>query len=748
KAIELFYDIVGYATIPGLFTLKYAQQNTLYSIEVEPDWVTTQVGQSARFNVKGVFGGGTDSNSIDEVIAELYTKLVTGRFDPGKGIPAQFHHIVKEAFENLLKDALRKVIGHRTILREKSSIVIGAGSATARPVADQYARLVLFCGGGPEALNSFAVGIQPTGNSATTFEIAAKNVYETPSGGLLPWTTLRVRVVEPTLTTDHTRYTEGQTIHVTGQNFPANRPVFVVVRIGAGSVDVNADTDATGRFTGAAQIPWTVCDFAPGPGFRCGTGYAQSLLANGEIVRSAEFAVNATIPSIWTDRRIYKPGHGMRVSGTGFPHGAFLTSTIRYTGATAGPLEHNTPTGAFTFGATVPNAIGTGSVITRVRSRDWTLASWFVVQEDCELDETGACRNPDPTFIQPPEEGAIKTFGLRARSKAKVAAGLEARIDVPRQNSLVRAGVPIFGIAAGSEFAEYRVEVGQGDDPSSWTLLSRSTGPQTNSSPVLPGNSADLTILGNLATWDTGLKSYVYLPMYPRDHPVDLKGTWTVRLVVAGKDGRTAEDRVQVEVGEVIPNAWGGEIRSDDGQAALYVPPWSLSEPFRLLSIVRDTRKLDVPAAPNGQGPIYRVRDPGAAFAETAQFTVRSADPEASLAIAAYDPAKRQWTPLPTQRTADGRLSADIREAAPYYTLVAASQVAPMISSEKGSSEPGLPGGVYFVNQDFESDAATWRARNPFGAEVSPDRAATRDGTGCLRVTNRRAGGSFVVQIL
>jgi len=52
----------------------------------------------------------------------------------------------------------------------------------------------------------------------------------------------------------------------------------------------------------------------------------------------------------------------------------------------------------------------------------------------------------------------------------------------------------------------------------------------------------------------------------------NLSGVYTLRLVVSGKDGALAEDRVTVEVGGVIPNAWGATVKSGDGRVALNVP--------------------------------------------------------------------------------------------------------------------------------------------------------------------------------
>jgi len=51
--------------------------------------------------------------------------------------------------------------------------------------------------------------------------------------------------------------------------------------------------------------------------------------------------------------------------------------------------------------------------------------------------------------------------------------GLVARLSVPYQNALVRANVPVFGLAYGKDFKEYRVEYGEGSNPSEWKVTER-----------------------------------------------------------------------------------------------------------------------------------------------------------------------------------------------------------------------------------------------------------------------------------
>ncbi|NOX92711.1 MAG: hypothetical protein GXP18_09770, partial [Gammaproteobacteria bacterium] len=140
--------------------------------------------------------------------------------------------------------------------------------------------------------------------------------------------------------------------------------------------------------------------------------------------------------------------------------------------------------------------------------------------ENCSDNNTCA---PDPTFIQ-------RTLNSNKRGNptadlikkpSQSAKGLTAKIEVPYPQAMVRGDVPVFGLAHGKNFKRYRVEFGAGKNPSNWTTLAASDTPQTKKVTDKDlDDSLDITIHGNLATWDTGLKNYVYLPSHPADHPV------------------------------------------------------------------------------------------------------------------------------------------------------------------------------------------------------------------------------------
>src|ERR1035438_1748542 len=123
----------------------------------------------------------------------------------------------------------------------------------------------------------------------------------------------------------------------------------------------------------------------------------------------------------------------------------------------------------------------------------------------------------------------------------------------------------------------------------------------------------DLDLHGNLATWNTGLKEWVHLPWHPPEDQRDYNGIYTIRLVVEGKDGKTAEDRVTCEVGHVIAQCLPGTAVSPDHRVALRFPEQALLQPFRIYTIMPVKKPgEELPPAPAGAtilGQVYRIRE-------------------------------------------------------------------------------------------------------------------------------------------
>ncbi len=368
----------------------------------------------------------------------------------------------------------------------------------------------------------------------------------------------------------------------------------------------------------------------------------------------------------------------------------------------------------------------------------------------------------DPTFIQVSQRQVNKKLRTDLFSKND---GLIAKISVPCEDSLVRGDVPIFGLAYGKNFKEYRVEVGQGANPTKWVTLANSHKPQEkDTSSTVLNDPGDWSVEGNMATWDTGLKNYVYLPSHPEDHPVDLKGIYTIRLVVSGMDGSIAEDRVTVEVANVIPNAWGGKVTSKDGRVVLFVHEQALMDSFRLISVKHADKAPDMADSDRRIiGKIYEFREADEKFTKPAElqmaFTekdIGGTDP-GKLGIYAYSAKTKKWVYLNSQRPEnENRVTTKVQKLHPYYALMVSDVVSEgsTVKSDKKDGEVTKTAiangnGYYLMKNPFEESMGEWANRDgEAGAEVSLADEATFDGTKALKITNTNGGGNFAVNVL
>ncbi len=366
----------------------------------------------------------------------------------------------------------------------------------------------------------------------------------------------------------------------------------------------------------------------------------------------------------------------------------------------------------------------------------------------------------DPTFIQMPSRQRLPVTRTRHSAEAP---GLIGEILIPRDGALVRANVPIFGRAYGDRFKEYRIEYGQGENPLEWKTLETSTKPQIqNAAPDKLFLSADLSIEGNLGTWDTGLKNYVYLPTHPRDHPINFKGTYTVRLVVTSLEGRTVEDQVTVHVANVIPNAWGGTVRSPDDQVLLTIPEQAITSPFRLILLQTATS-----LSPNvGQGrhlisPAYEARAPGEKFTKNVRLEMKlpqddyTVDALERMAIYGYDVVQEEWTVLPSFHDVEQQsLFTSVRQLHAFYAVMSSLRSGegslPTHSTESNIHRVSVaPVSTHYLVQDtFENGLGQWsNSDGEVGAVVSVDTSSTFDGTHALKLVNPHGGGNFAVHV-
>jgi len=389
----------------------------------------------------------------------------------------------------------------------------------------------------------------------------------------------------------------------------------------------------------------------------------------------------------------------------------------------------------------------------------------MIVDSIEDLGGGGGSGGVCPTFVQVPRG----VEAVPATQPDPTGDQLGARIAVPVSRALLRSDIPIFGVAGGTEFSEYRVEYGEGANPTEWHLIDSSTTPQPTCDVGLEEMAqmqGTLDIRGNLATWNVGLRNWEHLPWHPTEDSTDLNGVYTIRLVVEGTDGQTVEDRVTCEVGRVIAQCLPGEAVSSDGRVTMQFPEQALTAPFRVYTILPlESVGEAAPPAPAGCeviGPAYRIREPGDRFAKdvTLAFAPGTAEligqDAKHVGICRYDIAARKWLWLDTVHAADaGRFSTVLTELptpeAIYGLVIDPSSTrrshAPTLAAQLEPLKPAAPG--VLVRDTFEDGLGRWKSRDRLvGSSISRDNQVTPDGTYCLQIVNDSFGGSFSCTVL
>ncbi|MBZ0165341.1 MAG: hypothetical protein K8I00_00940, partial [Candidatus Omnitrophica bacterium] len=225
---------------------------------------------------------------------------------------------------------------------------------------------------------------------------------------------------------------------------------------------------------------------------------------------------------------------------------------------------------------------------------------------------------------------------------------LVAEILIPPQGALVRGDVPVYGLAYGTDFREFRLEYGEGNDPQEWHLIQQSTAPQSNVQQLEQVNfSLGKTIPGNLGMWVTGLSEYEYA-----EYPVDLPmGDYSLRLTVEDIEGREVIHTTHLSVGRVILNCCASRIVSPDGMARLEIPEHILPDIAKVVSITA------LPKAPSSLtemnnlklvGKLYRIRPVGQLFLDSIELHVSPPSDwlgsKNKLQVCFYQPETKDWT--------------------------------------------------------------------------------------------------------
>ncbi|MBU4477935.1 MAG: hypothetical protein KKH34_02460 [Candidatus Omnitrophica bacterium] len=326
---------------------------------------------------------------------------------------------------------------------------------------------------------------------------------------------------------------------------------------------------------------------------------------------------------------------------------------------------------------------------------------------------------------------------------------LRVKITVPYPYSLIRGDVPIYGVACGEGFKEYKLEYGEGENPQAWKLIVKSEKPQLeeNSWPKVDF-SLDKTIPGNLGVWDTGLSEYEY-----GKHLVDLPmGTYTLKLTVSSRSGDIKEDRVVVEVGRVVLNAFSSKLESIDAKADLLIQEHSLQSAAGVFSLKPLNIKAEgIPQGYRLIGDVYEVNPPGEKFTRKAQLAIVYDKSKVSnaenLGIFVFNPEINDWQYLETfcdEKT--DRLEAEIDSLPEKFAVYAVFEAKTINNriSQKEQLKVAEPISPVLANDTFENGLDQWKNKHgAAGAVLELDSKQNKDKGYCLKIIDRNGGGNF-----
>ncbi|MDD5131374.1 MAG: hypothetical protein PHH44_01810 [bacterium] len=338
---------------------------------------------------------------------------------------------------------------------------------------------------------------------------------------------------------------------------------------------------------------------------------------------------------------------------------------------------------------------------------------------------------------------SIKAYGQTKPSESD----LHARITVPSPYSLIRGDVPIYGIAGGKDFKEYKLEYGSGENPSVWTTILVSSQEQVKESSVPKIDfSLDKTIPGNLGIWDTGLSEYQY-----GEHKVDLPiGIYTLKLTVKDKSGNIAEDRVIIEVGRVIINSVAGKVESPDGQAIHEIPEHALYDAAEVISLKPVSIKASyLPEETKLLSQIYELNPPEERFTQPASLKIRynakSAINQSNIGIFVFNPKTREWEYLETYlNSKESLLETKIISTPADFAIYGVFEDKNIINIPEVETSENREEAIVQVlcHDDFEQGFNQWQSK--YG-EIGAKLELAQEGVfgKCLKLTQQNETGNF-----
>lgn len=326
---------------------------------------------------------------------------------------------------------------------------------------------------------------------------------------------------------------------------------------------------------------------------------------------------------------------------------------------------------------------------------------------------------------------------------------LRVKITLPYPYSIIRGDVPVYGVACGKGFKKYRLEYGEGENPQEWALIVESDKPQLeeNSQPKVDF-SLDKTIPGNLGMWDTGLTEYQY-----GEHKANLDvGFYTLRLTAIDKRGKSAEDKVIVEVGRVVLNSIGGRVESKDAEAVFIVSEHSLYDAVEVVSL-KSLEQKSIPLPKNCKlvGKVYEINPPGLKFTQNVTLKIKYVKEKISnsgqLGIFVFDTINNKWEYLDSFLNEKENIVETFFKTMPekfaLYAVFEADSIKNTAKKEAVSELANQDGGI-LCKDTFENEFGQWKNKyGEVGALLDLSKDMSTNGTSCLKATNQKGKGNF-----
>lgn len=331
---------------------------------------------------------------------------------------------------------------------------------------------------------------------------------------------------------------------------------------------------------------------------------------------------------------------------------------------------------------------------------------------------------------------------------------LKCKITIPKENSIIRGQVPVYGYAEGIGFKEYILEYGAGEAPKDWILISKGSTEQKVEKAYPKLNFAlEKTISGNIGLWDTGLTEYEY-----EEQKVDLSpGVYTLKLVATNDEGNRVEDRITLEVGRVFLNSVGGTETSSDGKASFYLPEHALSGSSEVISLksLPQASSLPIEAGFKQVSSIYELNPPGMEFFDIGILSIKYDESldniKNALGIYRYDPTNSKWDYQESALDIDNRLIKAMIERTQdkfsVYVLGYSTSVTNVPYREQIEILDDSTGPALYLNT-FESNMDQWSNKYGYmGARLTIEKSDDSDQGNCLKITAQTKNGNNACQI-